>query len=350
MRPERPRRRKQARHAVPFRIHYPSVSPEFPLTTPTSKASLFGVLSALVASFFFSFNDMSIKFLSGDYALHQVVLIRSSLGMLFLLVFLIPFDGGFRTLKTKRLRSHLFRGLCVVFANMTFFLGLAAMPLADAVAIFFVAPLIITVFSVIFLGETVGPRRWGAVAVGMLGVIVMMRPGGDSFQVTALLPLAAAFGYAALHIMTRKIGDTESASTLTFYIQLTFIVVSILMGLVLGDGRFAGSGDASLDFLLREWSAPKTGDYVVFGLIGLASTLGGYFISQAYKLAEAGLAAPFEYVALPLAIFWGVVVFGEWPDAIAWVGISLILGSGLYTFWREAVHGQMITARRPKRR
>ena len=129
------------------------------MRSPIQQSNLIGISCAVGAGIFFSFNDMSIKFLSGDYALHQVVLIRSTLGMLFLLLFLLPFDGGLSALKTKRLGMHLFRGLCVVFANMTFFLGLAAMPLADAVAIFFVAPLIITVFSVIFLREVVGPRR-----------------------------------------------------------------------------------------------------------------------------------------------------------------------------------------------
>ena len=321
------------------------------MTTDSSQRNnMIGVSCAVGASFFFSFNDMAIKFLSGGYALHQVVLIRSAIGMVLLLVILLPFEGGLKALKTKRAGMHIFRGLCVVFANMTFFLGLAAMPLADAVAIFFVAPLIITAFSVIFLGEHVGPRRWFAVAIGLLGVIVMMRPGSGSFQIAAILPLAAAFGYAGLHILTRKIGGTEKATTMTFYIQLTFILVSGVMGLVFGDGSFAGTGDASLDFLFREWAVPATQDYVVFFLIGVGSTFGGYLISQAYRLAEAGLAAPFEYIAMPLAIFWGVVVFDEWPDTIAWIGISLIIGGGLYTFWREAVQGRMIASGRPKRR
>lgn len=292
---------------------------------------------------------MAIKFLSGGYALHQVVLIRSIIGMVFLFLILVPFEGGFRNLKTKRLGIHIFRGLCVVFANMTFFLGLAAMPLADAVAIFFISPLVITVFSVIFLRETVGPRRWAAVGVGLLGVIIMMRPGSESFQVAAFLPLAAAFGYAALHILTRKIGMTETATTMAFYIQLTFIMVSGLMGLAIGDGRFAGSSDPSLDFLLRAWIWPDFSDVWVFLVVGIGSTFGGYLISQAYRVAEAGLVAPFEYIAMPMAIFWGVIVFDEWPDLVAWIGISFIIGGGLYTFWRETFHGKEPPRPRPKR-
>jgi drug/metabolite transporter (DMT)-like permease len=179
------------------------------MSAPSLSKNSIGISSALGASFFFSFNDMAIKFLSGDYALHQVVLIRSVIGMVVLLAVIVPLEGGYRILRTNRLFMHLLRGMCVVIANMTFFLALAAMPLADAVAIFFVSPLVITLFSVIFLKETVGPHRWLAVGMGLIGVVVMMRPASSSFQAVALLPLISAVAYASLHVLTRKIGDTE---------------------------------------------------------------------------------------------------------------------------------------------
>ncbi len=312
--------------------------------------NLIGISSALGAAFAFSLNDMVIKFLSGGYALHQVVLVRAAIGIVALLAFMIAVDRSFTALRTRRPGAHLFRGLCVVFANMTFFVGLAAMPLAEAVSIFFISPLIITVFGALFLGERVGRYRWAAVVIGLVGVIIIVRPGSDSFQIAALLPLVSAFGYATLHIMTRKIGGTEKASTMTFYIQLTFVVVSLCMGLMFGDGAYSGTGDKSLDFLFRAWVMPERGDLWIFVLIGLASTIGGFLISQAYRMAEAGLAAPFEYVALPLAVFWGVVVFGEWPDLVVWLGIALILGSGLFTFWREAVQQKTLGSETPARR
>ncbi len=297
-----------------------------------------GISSVIGATFFFSFTDMAIKFLSGDYALHQIVLIRSLIGIIILLAAIVPLEGGFGILRTKRLSMHLLRSSCVVLANMTLFLALAAMPLVNTVAIFFVAPMLITVFSVIFLGETVGPHRWFAVGMGFTGVIVMMRPGSDSFQLAAFLPLASAAFYASIHILTRKIGHTEVASTLTFYTQLTYICVGVFMGLTVGDGQFNGVDDPSVEFLLRAWNWPSPEDYWIFILKGLSSTFGGYLISQAYRKCEAGLAAPFEYLTLVLAIFWGLVVFGEWPDKVAWLGIALIIGSGLFMFWREAVN------------
>lgn len=150
------------------------------MSSPTARNNLIGIFSAVAASVFFSVNDMTVKLLSGDYALHQIILIRSVIGMTVLMAVIVPLEGGWAVLRTKRLPMHIFRGLSVVVANMTFFLALAALPLADAVAIFFVSPLIITLFSIVFLGETVGPRRWIAVGMGLAGVIVMMRPGSAS--------------------------------------------------------------------------------------------------------------------------------------------------------------------------
>lgn len=308
-----------------------------------------GILSAVGASFFFSINDTAIKFLSGGYALHEVVLIRSLIGLTLLLLIIVPLQGGFAILRTRRLGAHLFRGACVVFANMAFFMGLAAMPLADNVAIFFVSPLVITTFSVIFLGEKVGPHRWAAVGLGLLGVLVVMRPGTSSFQLASFFPLAAAVAYAMLHIMTRRIGSTESPATMTFYIMLVFISVSTTIGLAIGDGRFAGGSGPSMEFFFRQWSWPHTGDYGIFLLLGICSVLGGYLISQAYRLCEAGLAAPFEYVALPLAILFGVVVFDEWPDLTSWLGVFLILCGGLYMFFRESRAAPAIKTRGPSK-
>lgn len=312
--------------------------------------SALGSLAAVGAVFCFSVNDVAIKFLSGGYALHQVVLIRSVIGLIFLLALIVPFAGGLRALRTRRLPMHLLRGLCVVFANMSFFLGLAALPLAEGVAIFFVSPLVITVFSVIFLRETVGPFRWAAVAVGLIGVVVVLRPGTAAFQPASLLPVAAAFGYATLHMLTRHIGKTESSAALSFYIQLTFILVTLAFGLVAGDGRFNPGTDPSLVFLLREWSWPAPGDAPIFVAVGITSALGGFLISFAYRTTEAAIVAPFEYVALPLSIFWGVVVFADWPDLITYVGIALILVSGLVIIWREAQSKRASVPRTPRYR
>ncbi|KPA23746.1 Riboflavin transporter [Shimia sp. SK013] len=295
-----------------------------------------GPLSAIIAVFFFSLNDAAIKFLSGDYALHLIVLFRSLIGLGILLIVIVPFQGGFSVLRTKRLGMHLLRGLCVVAANTTFFLGLAVLPLADAMAIFFVSPLLITAFSALLLGEHVGPRRMAAVSAGLIGVLIMIRPGADEFNVALLFPFAAAFAYAMLHVLTRKIGNTESAATMSVYIQIVFVIVSSIVGLTLGHGAYEGSGPEITDFLLRAWHWPDSGDYWILALLGVASAMGGFFISQAYRISEASMIAPLEYIAMPMGVAFGVVIFGEWPAPTTWIGMVLIIGSGLFVFWREA--------------
>ncbi|MGR3492839.1 MAG: DMT family transporter [Shimia sp.] len=298
-------------------------------------AARVGAASALGAVVFFSTIDTGIKFLSDSYALHQVVLIRSLIGLVFIMAVIAPFTGGLSILRTQRLGLHILRGLMVVTANLTFFLGLASMPLAEGVAIFFISPLLITAFSVIFLGERVGPRRWAAIAVGLLGVLIILRPGTEAFRPVSLLPLLAATAYAGLHMMTRVIGKTDSAATMSVYILLVFIGVCLIFGAVLGDGKFAGAENPSLAFLLRPWGWPEPRDWLLLIWIGIATAMGGYLISHAYRVAEAAVVAPFEYIALPLSILWGWLIFGEVPDVVAFAGIALILTSGLFVIWRD---------------
>lgn len=296
-----------------------------------------GILCALGGSATLSVNDVAIKSLSGTYALHQVILIRALIGLVFLTLLVIATGKGFRQFRTRRPRDHAIRVSIVLVSNASYFLALAAMPLAEAVAIAFIAPLLITALSVVFLREYVGPRRWAAVAVGLAGVVVMLRPGSGVFNPAALLVLLSAFCYASSHMMTRRMRATESAITLNFHVQVGFVALSTVMGLVVGDGHLAGSSNASLAFLFREWVWPPAADWPAFLATGLAVTVGGLLISQAYRLCEAALVAPFEYAAMPFAIFWGIIVFGQWPDTIALFGIALICGAGLYALRRERV-------------
>jgi drug/metabolite transporter (DMT)-like permease len=298
--------------------------------------ALTGILLAAGGSLIFSVNDMSIKLLSGGYALHQVILIRAFVAMTFILTVIHVSERGWSQIATSRPGTHLLRVGIVMVSNVTFFVGLAAMDLADAVAVAYVSPIIITLLSIVFLGEKVGPRRWAAVIVGMLGVIVMLRPGTGVIQPAAILVLVSAVLYATGNLLARHMGGTESAMTLSFYVQVGFIIVSTAMGLWVGDGHLA-TEDKLWAFLFRPWIWPPLADWPVFLATGLSVGLGGLMVTQAYRTTEAGLIAPFEYIGMPAAIFWGLVVFGTFPDAVSWVGIALICGSGLYVIWRETV-------------
>ncbi|MGQ0564168.1 MAG: DMT family transporter [Gemmobacter sp.] len=292
--------------------------------------SVLGVLCILGGAFALSVSDMSVKFLSGGYPLHEVILIRSMIGIGFVLGVILVTRTGFAQLKTRRSGAHLIRVGFILLSNVTYYLGLAILPLADGVAIAFIGPLAVTALSAIVLRERVGWRSWVAVAVGLAGVIVMLRPGSGIVQTATLMVAFSAVSYSCAHIMTRRMRNTESAITLGFYGQAGFIAVSALMGLSVGGGVLAGSGNPTLDYLFRAWVWPTSADWPYFVATGVAVATAGMLIAQAYRLSTAAIVAPFEYAAMPMAVFWGVVVFRQWPDATAWVGIALICGAGLF--------------------
>ncbi|QXT41439.1 DMT family transporter [Gymnodinialimonas ceratoperidinii] len=301
-----------------------------------------------------SVNDMLIKFLSGGYPLHQMVFIRSIIGILATSVF-VWFEGGWRILKTDRPGLHLIRACLIVSANMIYFAGLSVMPLGVATALFFVAPLFITILAIPVLGESVGRHRLTALLIGFAGVAVMMVPATDWSDIpraAMLLPVIAAACYAGMQVMTRKLGAKSAASAMAIYIQVAFIVVSSVSFLLVGDGRYAeGLESESLTFLLRAWIWPAPEDLWLFAVLGAMSAIIGYCLSAAYRLGNAATVASYEYAALPMAIALGWLVFGERPGWVMLLGTALIGGAGLYVFARERrKSGVGPAAERPLRR
>ena len=302
------------------------------------------------ATFALGINDAMIKFLSGNYPLHEVLLFRALIAISLTLFLIMPLEGGWHLLKTRRLGLHAVRGACLVVANLCLYAGIAAIPLAEATAIYFFSPLFVTMFSAVFLGERVGLPRWLALMVGFLGVLLIVQPGGIEFQWAMLLPLAAAAAYATLNTLTRYIGLDERASTMTFYFQITSIAVCTLAGLAIGDGRFSGQGHPSMDFVLRAWMWPDAFDLLVIGSTGVCSAAGAYLITQAFRIGESGLVAPFEYALLPVAVTFGYMIWGEVPTPLSILGMILIVGSGVVVAVRETRLGaQARSIRKPVR-
>ncbi len=298
------------------------------------------ILCILVGTVGVTLNDVLIKTLSGGYPLHQMVFLRAGLALPITLA-LVQLEGGLQLFRTTRAPLHLLRCGLVIFSNMTYFAALAVLPIAEAMALFYIAPLLITLLSVPMLGERIGPWRIGAVLVGLVGVVIMQRPWATAdalpaARIVLLLPVLAAMGYAVNSILTRQLGASTSASVLSSWIQITFVVVGAGFWAVAGDGRFAeGVTNPSVTFLLRAWVWPAPGDWALFALLGVNSALIGYCLAQAYRLGRAASMAPFEYLAVPMAVVAGFTVFGDVLDPIAITGITLILGAGLITIWRE---------------
>lgn len=307
--------------------------------TAHNRAGL-GIAFVLAGVCAISINDMLIKQLSGGYPLHQIVFVRSFIGLMVLMA-VVRFEGGWRILATDQPWVHVLRGGLIVVANMSFFVALSALPLADATALFFAAPLFITVLSIPLLGERVGPVRLTAVAIGFIGVLIMQRPWESSGSLEAsrlvlLLPVFAALTYALTQLLTRRLGARAKASALAVYIQGAFVVVSAGFYIVAGDGRYLNAdAGPSMTFLLRAWVWPEPQDWPVMLGLGVNGGFIGYCLSQAYRLADAATVAPFEYIGLPLAVFWGLAIFGDLPDWEVWIGIALILASGLFVYLRE---------------
>jgi len=305
--------------------------------TPAAKSRLaIGLL--MLGMFCISVNDMTIKRLSGDYPLHQMVFLRSAIAICFSLIF-VQFEGGWRSLWPARPGLQALRAGFIVCANISYFAALSVLPLGTATALFFVAPLYITLLSIPVLGEKVGRHRFAAVGCGFAGVLVIvLRP--DEIAPAPLwayaLPVFAALAYAGTQILTRALGATATASAMATYLQGGFILVSLTFGLIAGDGRYVEMDDhPTLVFLLRAWVWPTAEDWVYLLMIGVLGGLIGYSMSQAYRLGDAATVSPYEYVLLPMALFWGWAIWGEVPDWRAALGIAMILGAGLYVFVRE---------------
>ena len=222
----------------------------------------------------------------------------------------------------------------------TYYLAIVALTLADAVTLFYSCPLFVTLLSAPFLAERIGPKRYAAVLVGFAGVVVIMRPGSTLFDPAVLLGVAAAGSYAVSVIITRRLSSSEAGSTMSFYAMVTFIAVSAIVGLVLGDGRFMTEVHPSAAFLFRPWVLPGLRDFLLLAICGLIAGGGFYLLTQAYRVGSPSVVTPFEYTSLPWALLWGYLLWDERPGPATLIGLALILGSGLYIIYREGLRGR----------
>ena len=283
----------------------------------------------------FSVQDIFIRLLSANYPAFEIMFIRGLTALLLIGLF-VHLDGGFSTLRVRHPVLNLIRGLLQVCSYTAYYMALAAIPIAEVTAIFFISPLIITMLSALFLHENVGFRRWSAILTGFVGVMIIVRPGAALFDPAMTLALAASVTYSCSIIITRRIGQSQTGSSMAFLSMTIFVFASAIAGHFFGNGILANDSHASLDFLLRAWVMPNGSDLVLLGLCGLIAAFGFYCLAQGYKIAPASVVAPFEFVAMPLAVLWGILVWSEYPPMSTLLGIMLIISSGIYVLNREA--------------
>lgn len=237
--------------------------------------------------------------------------------------------GGKDAFRAKRPWMNLLRGILHGGASLLFFAAVKYMPLADVFAIYFVEPFILTAMSAAFLGERVGWRRWLAIAVGFGGALIVIQPSFAVFGMTSLLPVGCAFLFSLYLFLNRAIGEGDS--------PLTMQTISGFGGMLfLGGALILGNGAGIADF---EPSLPQSGFALVLLLI--LGGLSGYahiLVVRAFRMAPLSLLAPFQYFEIISATILGYAIFGEFPGVWKWVGISIIVGSGLFILWRERVN------------
>lgn len=302
------------------------------------------VLLVVFSVTIFSFQDVIFRWLSGDYPVFEIALIRSSVCVP-LLVGYLAVRGRLSQLKVTRLGLVAVRAVLLFLSYTAYYLALVSIPMGSAVAIYFVSPLILTALAVMFLGEHVGLRRWCAVLIGFAGMALIMRPGSETFEPAALIALGGALVYAVFNMMTRKLAKTENAWVLATTSMIGYFVCSAIVGLLVGDGAHADESHPALGFMLRAWIVPSAGDLALMALCGVIAAVGFLAVSEGYRTAPSSVVAPFEYLYIPYAIFWGMVFWGEMPALLSWAGVALILGSGFYVMWRENVRKQKIVTR-----
>ena len=288
----------------------------------------------VLAMLIFSLQDIAVKWIGGDYPVLEIVIFRSLTALPLTLLF-FRYEGGQGLPTTQRPKLEYIRGVFFFLSYTTYFMGLAALPLAEIAGIKFSGPLMITFLSVVILSETVGPRRWLALLVGFMGVLLIVRPGLATFNMGAIFILISVLFYALAAMLTRKLQTTDSSATMAYYSSLVYLIAAfILAPLVILVGDFPDA-HPSVAFLFRAWVMPSLFDWVIMSGLGLVWTGGMYFLARAYSVALASVVAPFEYVALPINAMWGFIIWQEIPTLTTWAGAVLTLLSGMYILYRE---------------
>ena len=299
------------------------------VTSPVAAAGdpVSGIYGKILAIALFSTMDAMVKALGARYPTLQITFFRSLIAVLPLL-WLIQTAGGWGTLASRQPRLQLLRVAVSFLSLFGFFYLFPLMPLAELYAISFAAPFFMTALALPLLGERVGWRRWSAVGVGFAGVLVIVQPGSAAFHPLSLAVLAVTFCYALSMIWVRRLSRTDSDQTTLTYFSVAAIGLSGLIILVneLG-GRPLG----------RLWIWPTMADWVWLIAIGLTGGFGQILMTRAWRLAPAAVLAPFDYVAIVFALGYGWLFWREVPTPWLWLGLPLIIGSGLYILHRERV-------------
>jgi drug/metabolite transporter (DMT)-like permease len=309
--------------------HHTAVQPPAADSVPSVRAArqedpLRGILLILAAVFFFSCSDAASKYLTGTLPALQVSWFRFVVFVIVMVPAAIALHG-WAGLRARQPGLQIIRAFGVLGSAVLFVIGLGVLPMAEATTMAFVSPIFVTALSIPLLRETVGLRRWVAVLVGLLGVMIVVRPGLSAFNPAAIYPILSALSWAVALVVTRKTTNGDSPVTALAYAAiLGFVVLSAIVPF--------------------EWVAMGWWEILLGVVTGITSTVAQGLIVMAYRHASASLLAPFFYSQLVWSVGLGIVVFGHMPDLWTFAGAAVIVGSGVYTAHRERVRARELSA------
>ncbi len=283
----------------------------------TKQNERLGILLMIITTIVFASQDGLSKYLATEYNVYMVVMIRYWFFAAFVISMSSRRTGGIkRVAKTKSPILQIFRSLILVAEMCITILAFTLLGLAETHAIFASYPLIIAMLSGPILGEYVGWRRWLAICVGFIGILIILNPGNGIFSPYALVPLAGAILFALYGLLTRYVGQYDNSSTSFFW---TGVVGSIAMTVI------------GLNF----WDPVSRSDWSVMLLLSASGVVGHYLLIKCYEVAEASAVQPFAYLQLIWASMIGIIIFGEQITTNVLIGACIIVGAGLFTLWRE---------------
>ena len=307
-----------------------------------------GIVLILLGMAFFSIQDSLIKFISEDTSLYELYFGRTSIAFILLLIYLKV------TSQTLVLKTHfpvltIFRVLCFFFGFSFFYISLTFMTLAMANALFFSSPFFVSILAVIFLKEKVGIRRWLGIAVGFLGVYIVLDPNFEDFNYMKLAPVACSLCYAISMTITKYTSSKDNVYTQMTHLYIGALIISILFFIFAGEGQFNTFSDPTYQFIFREWFSNPTYAWPFIIGMGFVGAISFYCVFSAYSVASPSVVSLFEYSLIIWAIIIGYLLFDNIPSPRTFVGVALIIGAGIYIYIREKVRDQMIVTDTPNR-
>ena len=307
-----------------------------------------GIFFIMTGMAFFSIQDSLIKYIYEDVALFELYFGRTLIQSIILLSFVLL------TKKTIILKTHypvltLVRVVCFFFGFSFFYISLTFMTLAMTSALFFSCPFFMSMFAKFFLKEKIGIRRWSAILIGFIGVLIVLNPTLEEFNFFKLAPVACALCYATSMTITKYTSSKDSIYTQMTWLYIFAIFASIIIFLVSGDGKFNNFSDSTMQFIFREWFTNPAEAWPYVLIMGIVASISFFCVFSAYSIASPSIVSLFEYSYIVWAMLAGYILFETVPVPRTFIGAAIIIGAGFYIYYREKIKGQMIATDVPNR-